>query len=87
LPTPSGEAAPTLGRRDDAIRQLRTVAYWFRSHEPHSPVALLIERAVQWAEMPFEKWLSDVIKDKATLEQLQELLNAKIDMPTGTANK
>ncbi|MDR2092563.1 MAG: type VI secretion system protein TssA [Azoarcus sp.] len=86
LPPPSGETALVLGNRNDAIRQLRAVAYWFRSHEPHSPVALLIERAVQWAEMPFEGWLSDVIKDKGTLEQLRELLNAKIDVPTGTAN-
>jgi type VI secretion system protein ImpA len=84
---PSGETALAFDGRNDAIRQLRAVAYWFRSHEPHSPVALLVERAIHWAEMPFEKWLSDVIKDKPTLEQLRELLNAKIDISTGTPNE
>ncbi|MDR3212503.1 MAG: type VI secretion system protein TssA [Azoarcus sp.] len=84
LPPLPGET-PSPGGRDGAIRQLRAAAYWFRAHEPHSPVALLVERAVHWAEMPFEKWLSEVIKDKSTLEQLRELLNAEIDVPDEAA--
>ncbi|MDR0633735.1 MAG: type VI secretion system protein TssA [Azoarcus sp.] len=84
-PLSSSEAVTPAGGREEAIRQLRAAAYWFRSHEPHSPVALLVERAAHWAEMPFEQWLSEVIKDKSTLEQLRELLAADIDIPTGAA--
>ena len=61
--------------RDDAIRALREVAGYFRHNEPHSPVALLAERAANWAEMPLEKWLAVVIKDQSTLVQLRELLD------------
>lgn len=60
--------------RDAAIRQLHEVAAFFRRHEPHSPVALLVERAARWAEMSFEDWLQAVIRDGATLDQLQQLL-------------
>lgn len=76
-----GGAAPMNGgfivNRNDAILALREVAGYFRLHEPHSPVALLAERAANWAEMPLEKWLSAVIKDQSTLGQLRELLDIK----------
>jgi type VI secretion system protein ImpA len=81
LPSQYSVDMAALGNRDKAIRQLREAAYWFRANEPHSPVALLVERAAHWAEMPFERWLSEVIKDKSTLEQLRELLNTEIDIP------
>ena len=61
--------------RSDAIDALREAASYFRHHEPHSPVALLAERAANWAEMPLEQWLSTVIKDQSTLGQLRELLD------------
>lgn len=61
--------------RLDAVTQLREIARFFRETEPHSPVALLADRAARWAEMPLEQWLSTVIKDDATLGQLRELLD------------
>lgn len=61
--------------REEAIGQLRAVAAYFRKYEPHSPVAPLVERAAKWAEMPFEAWLANVIKDESTLRQLHELLD------------
>ncbi|UXY14562.1 type VI secretion system protein TssA [Chitiniphilus purpureus] len=68
-------AAGPITSRADAIRQLREVARFFRNNEPHSPVALLAERAAKWAEMPLEDWLQTVIKDDSTLGQLRELLD------------
>jgi type VI secretion system protein ImpA len=71
-PPPPG---PEPGRtREDAIRELRGLALWFRAREPHSPVAPLVERAAEWAEMPLGRWLGAVIKDPATLAQIRELL-------------
>jgi type VI secretion system protein ImpA len=61
--------------RADAVMALRQVAQFFKHNEPHSPVALLADRAAKWAEMPLERWLASVIKDEATLGQLRELLD------------
>ena len=71
IPQPMG----AIITRNDAIAALRNVAKYFRSNEPHSPVALLAERAANWAEMPLEQWLGAVIKDQGTLDQLRELLD------------
>jgi type VI secretion system protein ImpA len=65
--------------RSEAVNQLREIARFFRDTEPHSPVALLADRAARWAEMPLEQWLSTVIKDDATLGQLRELLDWERD--------
>jgi type VI secretion system protein ImpA len=60
--------------RAQALLQLRQVAEFFRRTEPHSPVAYLAERAASWGEMPLHAWLRHVMKDGATLAQLEELL-------------
>lgn len=64
-----------IRNRADAVTALRQVSQFFRQNEPHSPVALLADRAAKWAEMPLEKWLASVIKDDSTLSQLRELLD------------
>jgi len=64
-----------LRTRADAVAALRQVSHYFKQNEPHSPVALLAERAAKWAEMPLERWLASVIKDDSTLNQLRELLD------------
>lgn len=70
-------AVGLIVNRADAIRALREAARYFRHNEPHSPVALLAERAANWAEMPLEQWLASVIKDEGTLGQLRELLDIR----------
>lgn len=69
----------TLEPRDraDALKRLAAVAAFFRQTEPHSPVAYLVERAVQWGEMPLEEWLRDVIRDGAVLAHVRETLGLK----------
>ncbi|MDR3409640.1 MAG: type VI secretion system protein TssA [Formivibrio sp.] len=68
-----------ISSRSDALNALRQVAQYFRINEPHSPVSLLAERAARWGEMPLEAWLASVIKDGATLHQLNDLLDVRRD--------
>jgi len=75
IPDVAATAVGHIRSRNDAVHALRQVALYFKHNEPHSPVALLAERAARWAEMPFERWLASVIKDDATLSQLRELLD------------
>lgn len=74
-PVSPADISGPLRTRADAVRALRQVSHYFKQNEPHSPVALLAERAAKWAEMPLERWLASVIKDDSTLNQLRELLD------------
>ncbi|MBX7053352.1 MAG: type VI secretion system protein TssA [Pyrinomonadaceae bacterium] len=73
----TGEASSMTGAvksRSDALRRLSEIAVFFQRTEPHSPVAYLVNRAVKWGNMPLDSWLQEVIKDSATLEQINEML-------------
>ena len=58
-----------------AVAKLREAAAYFRTYEPHSPVAALADRAAKWAAMNLDTWLAEVIKDDAVLGQLRTLLD------------
>lgn len=75
--TPTSTEAVNHGpirTRAQALAQLREVADFFRRTEPHSPVAYLAARAAKWGDMPLHAWLRTVVKDDATLSQIEELL-------------
>lgn len=67
-----------ITNRAQALQQLQQVADFFRRTEPHSPVAYLAIRAVQWGNMPLHEWLRTVIKDGGTLAQVEELLGMSV---------
>jgi type VI secretion system protein ImpA len=69
----AGAAGP-LTSREDAFRRLQEVAEFLRRTEPQSPVPYLIERAIAWGQMPFERLLQEMIKDSSVLGQVIELL-------------
>lgn len=69
-----GIIAGELNSRTAALEQLRAVARFFRSTEPHSPVAYLAEKAADWGEMPLHDWLRQVMHDEGELAHLEELL-------------
>jgi type VI secretion system protein ImpA len=70
----SGGVGGPVQSRADALRRLGEIAAFFQRTEPHSPVALLVQRAVKWGNMPLEGWLRDVIKDENVLSQVKETL-------------
>lgn len=76
-PAAAAHANGEITTRREALLQLKRVAEFFRRTEPHSPVAYLAERAARWGNMPLHVWLKSVIKDDASLEHLQELLDVE----------
>lgn len=50
--------------REQAIRQLKYVADFFRESEPHSPVSYSIEQIVRWCGMPLPELLAELISDR-----------------------
>jgi len=63
--------------RDDALRRLDQVGEYFRTHEPHSPVALLVARAARWGRMPLEEVLKEVISDQGALAKIWDTLGIR----------
>lgn len=70
----SPAARGPIASRAQALQQLREVADYFRRTEPHSPVAYLADKAVQWGNMPLHEWLRVVLKDPGALAHVEELL-------------
>ena len=76
------QAAPMAGSamhgpvqsRAQALAQLRAIADYFRQAEPHSPVAYLADKAVEWGTQPLHVWLRSVVKDPASFSHLEEML-------------
>ncbi|MBN2171917.1 MAG: type VI secretion system protein TssA [Candidatus Krumholzibacteriota bacterium] len=60
--------------REQAYRTLQEVADFLRRSEPHSPVAMLVERAVKWGHKDFEGIVQEMIKSPEVLNQIRETL-------------
>jgi type VI secretion system protein ImpA len=73
-----GGAAGALVTRDDAFRRLQEIAEFLRRTEPQSPIPCLIERAISWGQMPFERLLQEMVKDKAARGQVIDLLGITV---------
>jgi type VI secretion system protein ImpA len=75
-------AAPPPGpisSRDEAYRRLREAAEYLRKTEPHSPVPMLLDRAVRWGNMNFENLFDDFVKNKEARSQTRDLLGLEED--------
>ena len=70
----SASTSGPIHTRQEALRRLAEVAGFFRRTEPHSPVSYLVQRAINWGQMPLETWLQDVIKNDGVLDHLRETL-------------
>ena len=76
------QAGP-IKSRAQALELLRHVAIFFRTTEPHSPVAYLADKAAYWGDMPLHAWLRSIVKDNGTLAHIEELLGVKAESAHG----
>jgi len=77
LTTTQSQAIAGIQSRAQAVAQLRAVARFFRSTEPHNPAAYFADKAAEAADMPLHQWLSTVVKDDGSLAHIRELLGVK----------
>jgi type VI secretion system protein ImpA len=68
-----GAAAGPIANRQDALKRLRDIGEFFKRSEPHSPLSLLIARAVRWGDMSFEELVRDLARN-ADLKQIWDTL-------------
>lgn len=76
-PNFGGTSSGPIRSREQALRELRDIADFFRRTEPHSPVAYLADKAARWGTMPLHVWLRTVVKDDGALSRMEELLGVE----------
>jgi type VI secretion system protein ImpA len=72
--TSSPITASPLHSRQQALKQLSSIANYFRVNEPSSPVILLLDRAVTWGEMSLSDLLKELIEDQSSLAMAGKIL-------------
>lgn len=73
----AGTGQGPIRSRSDAIARLEEAANYLKRTEPHSPVAYLVQRAVNWARMPFEDVLEDLVKDEQIMGKIGDTLGIR----------
>ena len=63
-----------LQNRQDAFNLIKEVSSFLRKTEPHSPVPFLLDKALKWGAMPFEKLLSELIRDENHHKEICEYI-------------
>ncbi|NLS11784.1 hypothetical protein HGP28_02630 [Vibrio sp. SM6] len=60
--------------RAQALAQLQTIANYFLTYEPHSPIYLLLKRAIRWGGMALPELLEELVGDNREVQQRIEQL-------------
>ena len=88
-PVALADVTGAIQSRDQAFQNLRQIADYFRQTEPHSPVYMLIERAIRWGYLPLPELLAEMVGDNASVMARIETMaglenNERIDIPGGS---
>ena len=75
-----GGGGPIKGRAD-AFRKLQEVANWLKRNDPHSPVAMLVQRVVAWGSMSLEQVLSELVRNNDVRDRIFDELGVKKETP------
>jgi type VI secretion system protein ImpA len=86
--TSGGPASGRLGgvaeravTREDALRNLESIAEFFRKTEPQSPLSFTLDEAVRRARMPWLDLLDEVIGDRSTRDSILTALGIRPPPP------
>jgi len=81
----AGEAGSTqtasgpIKTREQAFRQLRTIALFFRQTEPHSPISYVLDKAVKWGGMPLNELIMELIPDSNSRTHYMTLTGVRVE--------
>ncbi|MCG6346670.1 type VI secretion system ImpA family N-terminal domain-containing protein [Vibrio fluvialis] len=63
-----------LASREQAFAELQRIADYFLATEPHSPIYLLLKRAIRWGGMSLPELLEELVGDNNAVQQRIEQL-------------
>ncbi len=72
--------------RRQALKLLGQIQDYFATNEPHSPVTFLLGRAIDWADMPLDQWLTHIIKNEDQLAILSDMIGIQAKRESSDAN-
>ncbi|MBL8896670.1 MAG: type VI secretion system protein TssA [Planctomycetes bacterium] len=82
---PAASAAPVVQNqvhsREDAFRLVGLVAEYFREHEPHTPITMLLERASRWGRMSLPELLAELIPNDAARATFAQMTGLEFPKP------
>lgn len=81
-PSGGGGGGGPIKNRADAFRKLQEVANWLKRNDPHSPVAMLVQRAVAWGSMSLEQVLTELVRNSDVRDRIFEELGVKKENPS-----
>lgn len=68
-----------ISNREEALNRLEEVATFFRTYEPHTPIAPGIERLVNWGRMTVSELMIELLPDAQTRSIYSQLTGVKLD--------
>jgi len=77
--TESTASNGTITSREEAFKQLLRLSDFFKKTEPHSPIAAILQRAVDWGNMPIEQLIQELIPDNSSREHFKDLTGIKTE--------
>jgi type VI secretion system protein ImpA len=66
--------ASAAATREQALADLQVIADYFLENEPHSPIYLLLKRAIRWGGMSLPELLEELVGDNNAVHQRIEHL-------------
>ncbi|MFV8783883.1 type VI secretion system protein TssA [Microbulbifer sp. SA54] len=75
LSVPTGE----ITSREDALKLLEKAAKYFRTYEPHTPLAPGLERLVGWGRMTVAELMAELLPDDQSRSIYSQLTGVKLD--------
>lgn len=76
-----GVAVPTgpVSSREDALKLLEKAAKYFRTYEPHTPLAPGLERLIGWGRMTVSELMTELLPDDQSRAVYSQLTGVKLD--------
>ncbi|TDO98028.1 ImpA family type VI secretion system protein [Marinomonas balearica] len=74
VPVAAFSSAGAVASREQALSQLQSIADYFLETEPHSPIYLLLKRAIRWGGMSLPELLAELVGDNGSVHQRIEQL-------------
>ncbi|MCX2780337.1 type VI secretion system protein TssA [Microbulbifer thermotolerans] len=75
----AGVAAGPVASREDALRLLEEAARYFRTYEPHTPLAPGLERLINWGRMTVSELMAELLPDEQSRAIYSQLTGVKLD--------